>query len=55
VNSDYAVERDRGRRQRQTYGRESAMDSGYLKSRGAKSFRQRRHVSHSCAVPDDSK
>src|SRR3954451_19207797 len=28
---------------------------GYLKSRGAKSFRQRRQVSHSCAVPADSK
>ena len=27
----------------------------YLKSRGAKSFRQRRHVSHSWAVPGDSK
>ena len=29
--------------------------SFYLKSRGAKSFRHRRHVSHSWAVPCDSK
>ena len=29
--------------------------SGYLKSLGAKSFRARRHVSHSCAVSGDSK
>jgi hypothetical protein len=28
---------------------------GHLKRRGAKSFRHRRHVSHSCAVPGDSK
>ncbi len=29
--------------------------SPYRKSRGAKSFRQRLQVSHSCAVPGDSK
>src|SRR5438874_11649888 len=27
----------------------------YLKSRGAKSFKSLRHVSHSCAVPGDEK
>jgi len=27
----------------------------YLNNKGANSFRQRRHVSHSCAVPCDTK
>jgi hypothetical protein len=37
-------------------GAPSGMPSrDYLKSRGAKSLKARRHVSHSCAVPDDSK
>jgi hypothetical protein len=32
-----------------------AVVRAYLKSLGAKSFRHRRHVSHSWAVPGDSK
>ena len=40
--------------QARCYGVSAVLGLAYLKSRGAKSFRQRRHVSHSCAVPGDS-